>query len=471
MSGSSVVVAAHTYVRRALELLRERCPAADDRPLEMGAQRWVQDDQFGLHGRYRHFVLQPDIWPREKVCAARELAEMRTSPEYQALVAALQADAVIGPRIGPEMVGGAGLGGGPWQVEGQSDNLMFEIIDRAGFAPDDELIRRAIGQWLAHLRREDQVVATFAPLAEFEATGPPIELDDEVTLAELSTDEISAMLFLGRWTVGSMGGDFVGHSGFPRSTTIGPVWALRTKHAFPIVIDGGTPEQAQATQDGHAEDQRLIESALVALRLFKQARVGLYGIVKLTEDAHGGLWPMMGSQLIGALRYRLNPYLLADAETEDLQQFYRDFSAATRSNALVDAVARRFASASDRFRIDDEIVDLVIAAESIFANEPGVTSEVTFRVSNRAALFSDGTTEQRRQLLTFMRKAYGARSQIVHTGKLKEKDLRSLSGGKPSAPEFANELEEVMRVALKKAIGMAASGEPFPPDWDELLLA
>jgi hypothetical protein len=308
------------------------------------------------------------------------------------------------------------LGGGPWQIESLSDGLVLELIDHAGFAPDDELVRRTINQWHAYLQRQDQVVTTYAPLAEFEANGPPIE------------------------------------------------------RAFPIVIGGGTPEQAQATQDGHSADQRRIESGLVTLRLFKQARVGLYGIVKMTEDEYAGLRPMMGTRIITPLRYRLNPYFLAEAEAEDLQQFFRDFFAATRSNALVDAVARRFSSASERASIDDEIVDLVISAESIFANEPGVTGEVTFRVSNRAALFSDGAIEERRQLLAFMKKAYAARSQIVHTGKLKEKDLRSLSGDRTSAMEFANELEEVMPVALKKAIGMAASGEPFPPDWDESLL-
>jgi hypothetical protein len=46
-----------------------------------------------------------------------------------------------------------------------------------------------------------------------------------------------------------------------------------------------------------------------------------------------------------------------------------------------------------------------------------------------------------------------------------------LRGDLVSAPEFATDLEELVRRALTKAVRLVASGERFPPDWDELLFA
>ena len=84
---------------------------------------------------------------------------------------------------------------------------------------------------------------------------------------------------------------------------------------------------------------------------------------------------------------------------------------------MIALALRRFGYAADRSRPDDEIVDLLIAAESLF---------------------------------------------------LTNTDIPTLAGGSPTVESFADELEEILRRSLK-AIGRVASGEGFPPNWDELL--
>jgi hypothetical protein len=68
-----------------------------------------------------------------------------------------------------------------------------------------------------------------------------------------------------------------------------------------------------------------------------------------------------------------------------------------------------------------------------------------------------------------MRHAYDARSGIVHGGNPGDDNLRALDGKRVSATECASALEGVLRRALQLAIVRLAGGEPFPPDWEELM--
>jgi hypothetical protein len=94
---------------------------------------------------------------------------------------------------------------------------------------------------------------------------------------------------------------------------------------------------------------------------------------------------------------------------------------------------------------------------------------MTYRLATRAASFADGSTEDRRRVLRFMRMAYGARSGVVHGGELPETKLRRLSGQPATSDEVADDLEELVRRSVRKTLRLQASGAGFPPVWDELL--
>jgi hypothetical protein len=70
-----------------------------------------------------------------------------------------------------------------------------------------------------------------------------------------------------------------------------------------------------------------------------------------------------------------------------------------------------------------------------------------------------------------MKRAYRARSKIVHGGSSAEADLRGLIGDRVSIELFADDLEEVLRKSLQAAISLLGAGKRFPPDWEELMLA
>jgi hypothetical protein len=250
-----------------------------------------------------------------------------------------------------------------------------------------------------------------------------------------------------------------------------PTFAVRSSYTAPMVRGGGTPEQVNEAVGAQQEALRVAEEVLLALRLLKPGRVGLRAIVTLKPQPDG-LWPSTRYQPERGRRTRGDTYVLAGDEGGDLAELYRQLAASRSASKPIDAAARRFADAAGRSRPDDEIVDLVISAESLFLADlgsPRDRGEIAYRFATRAASFSDGTNQQRRQVLAFMRSAYRARSGIVHSGRLDETKLRGLNGQPAPAGEFTDELEAFVRLALRKAVAHVAAGSPWPPDWDELL--
>jgi hypothetical protein len=470
--------AAEAYVARALELLRERCPAEGDTALELGFARWREDTQgegtIARFGSHKIFRLTPDVWEPARVCAVRELARLPDEGmrEYRELVDAMEADPTIGERLGEEVVGGAGLGGGPMQPTAVTQDLVLQLVEQSeGFDPVPELVGQTIDRWVAHLRRDRETVIVLAPLAECAVASPPVQVADGVTIVELTSDEIGAMLMFGSWPISDFERRMTFMSQLAPSEMVEPTFAIRSSYSAPVVRGGGTPEQIEATVSAAQEAAGVAEDVLLALRLFKPGRVWLRGIVSVTPQPFGGLWPSSGIRSQHARRLRGDTYALAADDGPGIAELYRQLATA-RSNPLIDAAVRRFGYAADRLLADDEIVDLVIAAESLFLGElepPHERGEMVYRLANRAASFADGDGQTRRVVLRFMKNAYGARSGIVHSGRLDEAKLRDLDGQRATPARFADDLEELIRRSLRKAVHSVASGTRFPPNWDELL--
>jgi len=472
MAADAVALAAHAFVFRAFEVLRERCPGKDDEPMEMGVPQWREDSGEGLITKFGDatiFRLTPDVREPERVCAAREVGVLAGErPEYAELSRAFEADPIIGPRIGNQVVGGAGLGGGGWQVLPLVMELVDEIIRTSGgLSPDADIIREAIERAVRYLRRESEVVTTLAPLSDFSSEAATISLGDGFEIGLLTSEEISAALALGGRTVSFFEPNPIfGRGGL--TMMVPPTWAIRTTYEVPIRVGGGTGEEIEATVQARSDATGQIDDVVRALRLFKRGRVGVHSVVTIIPSLfYGPPHAALGGPTGRVGQGRVAPYELPIDEVQEFVAFNGAFRTA-RSNSVLDTASRRFADASDRGRPDDETVDLSIAAESLFLRKDE-QGELTFRVSTRAALFADADPQARRQILEFVSKAYGARSRIVHTGVFDETKLRTLAGEQATPAEFANDFEDLIRAALKKAVRLIESGEPFPPGWDELL--
>lgn len=77
---------------------------------------------------------------------------------------------------------------------------------------------------------------------------------------------------------------------------------------------------------------------------------------------------------------------------------------------------RRFNDADERVRDEDVVFDCFSALEALFAG--GSTTELTYRLSLRAAKVLRATTEERIELFKRIKNLYGTRSKVVHGGRV-----------------------------------------------------
>jgi hypothetical protein len=133
---------------------------------------------------------------------------------------------------------------------------------------------------------------------------------------------------------------------------------------------------------------------------------------------------------------------------------------------------RRYEYAGERRRPEDRIIDLMIAAESLFLHDLGGAQErgeLRYRLALRTAFLIGSSSESRRQTFDLMRCAYDVRSTVVHGDA--PTSVR-LGGQVLSLQDLAAKLEETTRLALRKMIRTAVEkgGASSLVDWDKLIL-
>jgi hypothetical protein len=115
---------------------------------------------------------------------------------------------------------------------------------------------------------------------------------------------------------------------------------------------------------------------------------------------------------------------------------------------------------------------LVIAAESFFLGDLGVQDrgELRFRFAIRAAKFIEHLTYSERDVYQVMRRAYDARSAIVHGGS--PKDTRLPGNQSASLQVFTDTIEQMVRLSLRKAIALQKDSKRLLKSeyWDNLLM-
>ena len=151
-------------------------------------------------------------------------------------------------------------------------------------------------------------------------------------------------------------------------------------------------------------------------------------------------------------------------------------SAPIKERKFLDIAIRRFGYAHERHRLEDKIIDLLIAAEALFLSDYNkddpYIGEIRYRLSLRAALFLSSNAESQRMIFRQMRAAYDLRSKIAHGGDAKNVKLPKQPDGTPTTLEdFGWIIQGHIRLALRKAIDLAL--RPTTPmelvKWDELI--
>jgi Apea-like HEPN len=457
----SLVLAATRLLDDLIPIVKTRCPEDEDQPLVISSwPRWVPELEMGLGTR--RYKAVPMVITAEQQCAVRLVAQFREEGRDPviALDRALVADPIVGPRIADESVLSFAAGGGAFQGPPLIQSLVDVALNGSPLTREahEDLARR----WVEELRRPSDRVTVVIALREFDASRLPITLEPGLVIDQLTEDEIAVALQLGGG-VKSIALD---------ERSVARTFAIKKEFESRLFTREVPPAEQPREQAARDDAEKRAGLVLPALRLFKAGNVSASATFQYTRGFGGGVRSVQGGIGPSFGWHAADPYQLNDEDITDFQAFWVAFKKVHNRRAIAPAL-RRFQFAADRALPDDEIVDLMIAAEALFLREMDeqYRGELSFRLSTRTASLLGKTLEERLRLFKFMRRAYDTRSVIVHGGVPKGDDLLGLAGEPVTIQVFADDLEGVLRDALKTAMLSLASGKPFPPDWSKLMFA
>src|SRR3990172_691557 len=433
------------YVEAAMRLLAEVCPEGPPRVLR-GLDEWKRD----ADNRFRLRDREDPFWVD---CMLRYQDQLHSLDEYHRLVATLRAIPHIAQQL--DRLVGTALGARRVEIDHVTDYLLWGLPRiTGGLRFDEAQFTQLFHSFEADLQRTSFSFVVLAPLLGLKVESAPIRLDLDIEIDEMTDDEIVRCLRLGL---------LPDPIGLRRIADVKSAAAVRVRYQLEKRVGGDDASQGGGALELERSARERAMAVLEALRVFKDGRVSIPGLLQFSPH-----WPLEGGTRFqysnpGPMPW-FNRYDLPRNDADEFSAFWKRFYGVTAKGALANAV-RRFSYASDRDRHDDRLVDLMIAAESLFLTDSGAPQErgeLRYRLALRAAFFTDSPEYSRRAIFEHMRRAYRARSAIVHGGGEPDRDLLKSPADAPlSLQDFVKVTEHLIRMALKKAIHIADSPTVF----------
>ena len=338
-------------------------------------------------------------------------------------------------------------------------------LDRA-----DEIFEQCYAELEAYLLAGDVEFVTIWSVPGLIVADMPIELGPDIVLDAMSDRELTVALRTE-----------ILRPPFPSQSLLQAEPADRTciRYRYRLAKRIGPHEEDHSTQFQELE-QRLqdikvtIEEALALVLSEPIMTVGRFGIAGEQWSPNSGGVQFHQATMPRSARWRrieMDPQLALGLRGVWKQVSRRGLL--TRHKGLALAL-RRLSYQAQRERAEDELLDIMIAAEALYLAELGGESErgdLRYRVALRTAVWADdpplGMTK--REVLKLMKSAYDARSAIAHGGSPDPKETR-IKGQRVELPELVKVTRTVVAAGCRKAVAAAASGTGWPPDWDALVL-
>jgi hypothetical protein len=430
--------------------------------LNGSAQAFEDDIRFergeDCHFRQRKtrvFTLSPTLNP----------VWLRSLPGYEQTEACLTADAIIGPHL--DRLVGTTKSASTLHAENIFTSLIYTMLDDQGRLSFTSEKFHDKWEKLADFFRADRIAyKSVAPIPYLIVPALPLRLNNELVLDNFTEDEVTRCFQIGLIRPTSLR--------FPLIYGETAVGIRRTGFLTKLVQRGDEPRDLPAGDDEgsfgrrpYFRDDLVIGDVLSALRLFRHTQIRSTGFASWTDSP----W------LAGGFEYRVLgqwPYGGRFQFSEgEVPLFLELWHLLEREAARFVFSIHRFNLAFDRGLLADRIVDLVIAAEALLLSDldEKYRGELRFRFALRAAKFIEHTSYSEHEVYLVMRRAYDARSAIVHGGSPKD---TSLPGNRAAdLPTFIDTVEDLVRLALRKALSMKEIGKALRQSkyWDALILS
>ena len=436
--------AAKEYVQAAAILLAEACHDLGPQPW-MGGSQWVREteDRFVARERTQSRIVHC-IWFKQK-----ELGDLAQWSNFVAAVRATtdiayQLDQLIGTPTSKRRV--------------SADEIHNHLLLAFAHHSDDvgdwvRLFDAVYGQFETDLQLREFDYVMVSPLLGLRLEAWPVSLEGGLEMDRLTDPEIADLLHMDALPSASVG--------MAQTRFVGIPCGVRMRYPVPKLVGDSEEPVADPRPRTHA----LAYEVLEALRIFKRGRVTTSGYLHYCQQ-----WPQAGSRSVahvtpGTVAWA-NVYELKGNALYSFPNFWRQYRTAKQWRYVASAV-RRFGLAGERERDEDRLVDLMIAAESLFLSGGG-SGESSYRLAMRTAFFVDVPGYSRHEVYRFMGRASRVRNSVVHGGTPDSGDLRLRDQGvAKTLGEFADAVEDVLRLALHKAI---ETNQP-QIDWEKLITA
>ncbi|MCZ6863627.1 MAG: HEPN domain-containing protein [Alphaproteobacteria bacterium] len=414
--------------------MKDICISIAESSLDPGPPSQVKDWKRGDDGNFR---------PRYLMHSSVYLEELDDRESFQTCADQARNDPIVGPQL--DQLVGTSVSRMRLTLDQIVRTLVGSMYSEDGrFEFDDDRFQREWGLIYHYLSAETFDYVTIAPLPHFAAQFP-VDISPNIVIDRLTGEEVTRCV-----QVGILGPITPSFELIQEDLAVG----LRCTEAVEKVVGkaDSVSETGSFGRRGPADAITIVDDVLTALRLFKQGDVQCAGEV---SGVKAWLLSAGHSYRIRAWRPLIfSNYELRDVEVEELQKMWSDLTAGTLDKRAILVMAlRRFNMAFERRQLDDRIVDLMIAAESLFLHDvgaPGERGELRFRLALRAAKFVESPQYDPRQVFSLMRKAYDVRSQVVHGGSINNTGLPDNPGA--TLGELVAALEDAMRLGLRKAL-------------------
>lgn len=364
------------------------------------------------------------------------VADLRALPEYGRCLDLIAGDPVVAVHLN-RFVGTSVMGGAHFSAP----QLLESIVPPGAYPRDlvfDDGIFKSLYEQFERVLYEDSFrCEAIAPLQGLFIDVPEIKFSDDLEISQLTVEEEKQLHVMevvrrygARWT--------------------DRLYAVRAKSTLPKVIvrdQSEIPEEEKARDEAKQSEARArVEELIHTLRVFKGGTLHYGGVIQVARS-----WPFGGAINISGkpLEPVYGIYPLNEPEdVSGLKKLWDEVQSTGVKNHKFLAVAmRRFSYGCERHRIEDKLIDLMIAAEAFTQaqGEKGKGKHIAEKVSSVAPRCD------RMKVKTHMRKSYQLRNSIMHDGDVKAR-LTEYGLTAEDLPSFVSLTEQYLRDALRQTI-------------------
>ncbi len=408
------------YTKRALAMLRSDV-RRDGMPLGRETS-WERVDGGGC----RRHEAQIPAW--EKVVDRCE-SRLRALEEYKNVVARMAEDRTVSSQINR-------LFGTRWSAARVETDQFVNYATFAMAKGERPKYRKAAAtklyQEIESFFYSDNIEQEIlVPLDGLKLHLRELRLNDHLSLVQMGDEQIRRLLDINVQ---------LGHS-FGNYVHDIADCAIRLRYASPKRGEDDPELPYSADSDDRLRFGREASRVVEMLRLAKAGDFWPIGVFQFQRHLSGRS-VSYGLTRIPRSAGRIN-YLILPKDRRGMRQLWRVFdSKAVKERRFLANAIHRFASAMEKDVLEDRLIDLMIAAESLFLNDDHYQGELRYRFSHRIAVFQHKKPSDRTKLFKVLKGIYDARSQILNGTSEELKFVKKDDGTEFTLAEYCDILGE-----------------------------